>query len=282
MSGTLFVVATPIGNLEDITLRALRVLREAGVIAAEDTRRTSKLLTHYSITTPALSFHAHNTRRRIPQLLSRLQSGEKVALVSDAGTPGISDPGIELISACWENGIAIDPVPGPSAPLAAAAASGFPLEPLSIFGFVPTRSKDRKIWWARIQAIPETVTFFEAPHRIEQTLKEAADFCGERPIMVARELTKRHQELRRLNKAADLIGQMPAERGEFTLVVGPASHVRADHSYASDELIYTEFCQLTADGAVGRRAVINTLARKYGQSAKQTYAIIERFKQSNS
>ena len=282
MSGTLFVVATPIGNLEDITLRALRVLREASVIAAEDTRRTSKLLTHYSITTPTLSFHAHNTRRRIPQLLNRLGNGEKVALVSDAGTPGISDPGIELISACWENGIAIDPVPGPSAPLAAAAASGFPLEPLSIFGFVPTRSKDRKQWWSKIQSTPETLTFFEAPHRLQQTLKEAAEFCGERPIIVARELTKRHQELRRLHKAVDVFGQMPIARGEFTVVIGPANDVGSGDAGAPEELIYTEFCQLTAESDVGRREAINMLVRKYGYSAKKTYAIIERLKQSNS
>ncbi len=149
MSGTLFVVATPIGNLEDITLRALRVLREADVIAAEDTRRTAKLLAHYSIATSALSFHAHNTRSRLPQLLARLERGEAVALVSDAGTPGISDPGIELIQACWGKGIPVDPVPGASAPLAAAVASGFPLEPLTIFGFVPARSKARIEWWAR-------------------------------------------------------------------------------------------------------------------------------------
>jgi 16S rRNA (cytidine1402-2'-O)-methyltransferase len=144
MSGTLFVVATPIGNLEDITLRALRVLREVAVIAAEDTRRTAKLLAHYAITTPTVSFHQHNTRTRVPQLLARLNRGETVAVVSDAGTPGISDPGLELIQACWDGGISIDPIPGASAPLAAAVASGFPLEPLTIFGFAPARAQARK------------------------------------------------------------------------------------------------------------------------------------------
>ena len=136
MPGTLFVVATPIGNLEDITLRALRVLREADVIAAEDTRRTANLLAHYSIATPTLSFHEHNVRTRIPQLLTRLGTGAGVALVTDAGTPGISDPGCELVQACWKNGITIDPVPGASAPITAAVASGFPLDSLTVFGFV--------------------------------------------------------------------------------------------------------------------------------------------------
>ena len=163
MSGTLFVVATPIGNLEDITFRALRVLREVDVIAAEDTRRTSKLLTHYGISTPAVSFHQHNTRSRLPHLIRRLERNENVALVSDAGTPGISDPGVELVDACAKKGIVVDPVPGPSAPLAAATASGFPLEPLTILGFVPTRAKDRKLWMDRVEGIRHTFTFFEAP-----------------------------------------------------------------------------------------------------------------------
>ncbi len=143
MSGTLFVVATPIGNLEDITFRAVRVLREADVIAAEDTRRTAKLLGHYGVSTPAVSFHQHNTRSRLPQLIKRLERGEHVALVTDAGTPGISDPGIELVDACLKHGIQVDPVPGPSAALTAATASGFPLEPLTILGFAPVRAKAR-------------------------------------------------------------------------------------------------------------------------------------------
>src|SRR5687768_3952812 len=181
MSGTLFVVATPIGNLEDITLRALRVLREADIVAAEDTRRTAKLLAHYSITTPALSFHAHNTRTRVPQLLARLEAGKTVALVTDAGTPGISDPGTELIQACWDKEIPVDPIPGASAPLAAAVASGFDLDPLTIFGFAPARAKDRKRWMARLQTVNETLTFFETPHRIQQTLSEIPHYFGGRP-----------------------------------------------------------------------------------------------------
>src|SRR5687767_6720785 len=194
-AGTLFVVATPIGNLEDITLRALRVLREAHVVAAEDTRRTARLLAHHGITTPTLSFHEHNTRSRMPQILARLEAGESVALVTDAGTPGVSDPGVELVRACIDRGIPVDPIPGASAPLAAAAASGFPLEPLTIFGFVPSRTKDRKTWLREVAGVPHTFTFFEAPHRIAETLREMASLFGERPIMVGRELTKLHQDL---------------------------------------------------------------------------------------
>jgi len=280
MSGTLFVVATPIGNLEDITLRALRVLREADVIAAEDTRRTAKLLAHYSITTPALSFHAHNTRTRVPQLLARLEAGKALALVTDAGTPGISDPGTELIQACWDKGIPVDPIPGASAPLAAAVASGFDLDPLTIFGFVPARAKDRKVWMSRLQAVNETLTFFETPHRIQQTLAEVPSYFGGRPIFIARELTKRHQELIRLDDAA-IIGRMPDPRGEFTLVVGPRPMTESAVVVGSEQLIYNDFCRMTSESEMGRRAAVSVLAKKYGRSAKDVYGIVERLKASS-
>jgi 16S rRNA (cytidine1402-2'-O)-methyltransferase len=279
MSGTLFVVATPIGNLEDITLRALRVLREADVIAAEDTRRTAKLLAHYSITTPTLSFHAHNTRTRVPQLLGRLEAGKAVALVTDAGTPGISDPGTELIQACWDKEIPVDPIPGASAPLAAAVASGFRLDPLTIYGFVPARSKDRKTWMARLQTVNETLTFFETPHRIQRTLAEIPNYFGNRPILIARELTKRHQELIRYDNAA-VIGRMPEPQGEFTLVIGPR---RVEQTVADPDdspLIYRDFCLMTERGAMGRREIVSVLAQKYGRSAKDVYGIVERLKTS--
>jgi 16S rRNA (cytidine1402-2'-O)-methyltransferase len=277
MPGTLFVVATPIGNLEDITLRALRVLREASVIAAEDTRRTAKLLAHYAISTPSISFHEHNTRSRLPQLLARLQQGETVALVSDAGTPGISDPGLDLIQACWDHGVSIDPVPGPSAPIAAAAASGFPLEPLTIYGFAPSRSKDREKWLTHLQTVEGTFTFFETPHRIEQTLALIPMYFGDRPIMVARELTKRHQQLLRFDSAED-IGLKPEKRGEFTVVVGERATPRSRRVPASEDEIYLAFCRMTADEACGRRAAVSAVARNYGVSAKKVYSIVERLK----
>jgi 16S rRNA (cytidine1402-2'-O)-methyltransferase len=273
----LFLVATPIGNLEDITLRALRVLREADLIAAEDTRRTAKLLTHYAISRPTLSFHEHNTRARLPQLLARLDRGENIALVTDAGTPGISDPGVELVRLCAERGIAVDPIPGPSAPLAAAVASGFPTDPMTFFGFAPARSKDRKRWLERLQSVPHTFTFFDAPHRVRQTLTEAANIFGKRPIMVGRELTKVHQELIR-GTAAEVVSRLTAPVGEFTIVVGPASDVKQLNNVVNDREMYAEFCRSTKTVAGGRRAAIVWLARKHGRSPKEIYAIIERMK----
>ncbi len=185
MAGTLFVVATPIGNLEDITMRALRVLRDANLVAAEDTRRTAKLLSHYGISTPTLSFHAHNSRARLPQLLGRLERGDSVALVTDAGTPGISDPGVELVAACRERGIAVDPIPGASAALLAAVASGFPLNSVTILGFPPLKAKDRIAWFAALTQANHTVVFFESPHRVVSTLAELGKCLHERRICVA-------------------------------------------------------------------------------------------------
>jgi 16S rRNA (cytidine1402-2'-O)-methyltransferase len=279
MSGTLFVVATPIGNLEDITLRALRVLREAAVVAAEDTRRTARLLAHHVISTSTLSFHEHNTRSRIPQIVSRLEAGDHVALVTDAGTPGISDPGIELIQACIERGIPVDPIPGASAPLAAAIASGFPLEPLTIFGFVPARGTDRKAWLQEAEMVGHTFTFFEAPHRIARTLNDAAIAFGERPIMVGRELTKVHQEFI-YGSASSVVGQLTELRGEFTVVVGPKPREESAPIEVSDDQIVHDFGRTTENWPGSRRKAVAAVARKYGRSSRDVYAIIERAKKS--
>ena len=279
MSGTLFVVATPIGNLEDITFRALRVLREVNVIAAEDTRRTAKLLTHYGISTPAVSFHQHNTRSRLPHLIRRLERNEHVALVSDAGTPGVSDPGVELVDACLQKGIPVDPVPGPSASLAAAMASGFPMDPLTIFGFVPTKTKERKAWLEQLKGIRHTFTFFEAPHRVRQTLAELGDKLGERQIVVAREISKVHQQFVRAD-AASMLGRITEFRGEFTVVVGPGTESGEAINMGSDLDIFTEFCHMPKRNPGSRRQVVTELARKHGRSPREVYAIIERLKNS--
>lgn len=279
MPGTLFVVATPIGNLEDITLRALRVLREADVIAAEDTRRTAKLLAHHAISTPTLSFHEHNTRSRLPQLLARLERGENVALVTDAGTPGVSDPGVELVAAAVERGIPIDPIPGASAPLVAGIASGFPLEPLTILGFPPSRSNARVSWLREANDIRNTFTFFEAPHRIQQTLAAAGDILVNRQIVVARELTKRHQEFIR-GSITDIIGRLTEQRGEFTVVVGPAPAVAAAPIEASDDQLVDEFWRLAESGPGPRRETVSAVAKKYGRSTRDVYTMIERAKKS--
>jgi 16S rRNA (cytidine1402-2'-O)-methyltransferase len=281
MAGTLSIVSTPIGHLDDITLRALNVLKAADLIAAEDTRRTAKLLSHYGITTPSISFHEHNTRTRLPSLIRRLEAGESVALVSDAGTPVLSDPGLELVQACIQARIQVDPIPGASAPLALAVVSGFPMFPCTLLGFPPPRSSDRKKWMVELAAIPHSVIFFEAPHRIERALNELVEYCGNRPIAVGRELTKLHQTVYRGTAHSVLEGGVPP-RGEFTIMLGPAqanakSPVETGPPPA-DERLNREFGELTEKAGAGRREAIKALAGKYGLSTKIVYAAIERGK----
>jgi 16S rRNA (cytidine1402-2'-O)-methyltransferase len=278
--GTLFVVATPIGNLEDITLRALRVLREAHLIAAEDTRRTAQLLAHFAISTPTISFHTHNVRARIPHLVSRLLSGDQIALVTDAGTPGVSDPGIELVGACVEQGITVDPVPGASALLTAAVASGFPMVPLTFLGFPPNRSNERKHWFASVSNTESTLCFFESPHRIVRTIAECARCFGDRPIVVARELTKLHQEFIR-GTALEIETRLGNPRGEFTILVGPLDKRSVSATVqVSDDDLFVEFGHLTDRGGLARRSAIAALAKKHGKPAREVYAAIERIRQS--
>ena len=278
MPGTLFVVATPIGNLEDITLRALRVLREVDLIAAEDTRRTARLLAKHAIATPTLSFHAHNTRTRLPQLMSRLKTGQSVALVTDAGTPGISDPGVELVDCCVKEGIAVDPIPGASAAITAAVASGFPLVPLTIWGFPPHRSKDRTKWLLARSETPTTMTFFESPHRIVETLRDCANILGDRPIMVGRELTKIHQEFLRGGASDIAAGLAQSAKGEFTVVIGPMTNVGRGESQPTDDTVAAVFVQKTKIGGRSRRAAISATAKELEISSKAVYAAIERSK----
>lgn len=278
MSGTLYVVATPIGNLEDITLRALRVLREVDLIAAEDTRRTARLLTHHGISSPTLSFHEHNTRSRVPQLISRLEAGENVAVVTDAGTPGVSDPGLELVQAAIDRRIPVDPIPGASAPLAAVIASGFPMVPFTVFGFVPNRAKARTEWLSQVAKTPHTFSFFDAPHRIQATLREASGLFGKRPMISGRELTKVHQEFLR-GTAGDLAERISAPRGEFTIVVGPQEKRHPSKEIQlSDAAVAAEFCRITENCAASRRQIVKELAERSGRSAKEVYSAIERAK----
>jgi 16S rRNA (cytidine1402-2'-O)-methyltransferase len=277
MSGTLFVVATPIGNLEDVTLRALRVLQSVDLIAAEDTRRTARLLAHHGISTPTLSFHQHNTRSRTVQLVDRLQRGQSVAVVTDAGTPGVSDPGVELVQAAVAAGIPVDPIPGVSAPLTAAIASGFPLVPLTVFGFAPARSKDRSVWISTISGIQNTLTFFETPHRIARTMEEAGHILGNRPIVVGRELTKVHQEFMR-GTALGLAKKFSEPRGEYTVVVGPSLDKGPKAASEDDASIVADFCYSTEVIGNSRRAAINAVAKKHRLPSRVVYQIVERSK----
>lgn len=216
---TLYIVATPIGNLEDITLRALRVLREARLIAAEDTRHTRTLLDHYQITTPCISYHEHNKLARLDEILSALGAGD-VALVSDAGTPALSDPGFELVGACIAAGFSVTPVPGPAAPIAALVASGLPTERFAYVGFLPRRSAERKLLLADMAELALTLVCFEAPHRLLDSLGDMLEVLGDRRIVVANDLTKRFEELRR-GTVAQMVTHFSAQRprGEYTLVI---------------------------------------------------------------
>jgi 16S rRNA (cytidine1402-2'-O)-methyltransferase len=282
MTGTLHVVATPIGNLEDITLRALRVLREVSVIAAEDTRRTARLLAHHGISTPSVSFHEHNARTRVPQLICRLKRGESVAIVSDAGTPSVSDPGLEVVQACLEEGIPIDPVPGASAFLTALVASGFPTAPVTFMGFAPTRAKDRTAFWSTVSSNPSVVVFFEAPHRILSSLHEMATYLGYRPLCLGRELTKVHQEFLH-GTASQLAERLNTPRGEFTIVVGPALKELPDALELPEaDGLTAEFRHLTEAGGLTRRGAISELARKYDRPSREVYARLEAAKSGHS
>jgi 16S rRNA (cytidine1402-2'-O)-methyltransferase len=210
-------------------------------------------------------------------LITRLQRGDSIALVTDAGTPGVSDPGVELVHACITAGIAVDPIPGVSAPLTAAIASGFPLIPLTILGFVPARAKDRLEWLKNVAAIQNTVTFFETPHRIARTMSEAVTVLGERQIVVARELTKAHQEFLR-GTASQLSSGIGQARGEFTIVVGPSIPTEDRQESVDETAIVSDFCHSTEYTDLSRRSAINAVAAKYRIPAKEVYRIIERHK----
>lgn len=281
MAGCLYVVATPIGNLEDVTLRALRVLGEVELIAAEDTRRTARLLQHYSISTRTTSLHAHNEGRRVPALIARLQGGAAVALVTDAGTPGLSDPGARLVGAALDADLKVEAVPGPSAVLAALASSGFPASPFTFLGFPPTRPTARRAWMVSLSSSSATTVFFEAPHRIHRTLSEVGTILGERPICLCRELTKFHEELMR-GSAGEVLDRLGQPRGEYTVVVGPAAAMAAGPaaSVPTDAALAAEFHQMVQGGSDGRRTAIRELAKVYGMRVKDVYEALERAKAS--
>jgi 16S rRNA (cytidine1402-2'-O)-methyltransferase len=278
MPGTLFVVATPIGNLEDITGRALRVLRKAALIAAEDTRRTAHLLAHYAIATPTTSLHEHNEARKSASLVERLQRGDDIALVSDAGTPTVSDPGARLIAAAIKAGLRVEPIPGPSAALAALAASGLPSETFVFLGFPPIRSKDRKQWLESVRTAGRTVIFFEAPHRILRTLKDLQTSVGDREVAVGRELTKVHEELVR-GPISMVASRLSSAKGEFTVVldIGRSTEISPANGPADPDVL-AEFGVLTNNMGLGRRQAVARLAEKHGQGRNEVYAAIERAK----
>ena len=282
MAGTLFVVATPIGNLEDITVRALRILREVTLIAAEDTRRTAHLLARYAITTPTTSLHEHNESTKSASLVARLQRGDSVALVSDAGTPTVSDPGAELIRDAIAAGIRVEPIPGPSAVLAVLAASGLPTETFAFMGFPPTRSKDKTKWFDRLRSLGGTVVFFEAPHRIRETLVELQQAVGDCPVAVGRELTKLHEELVR-GRISEVLKGLTSDKGEFAVAVSIGLKTEnVDRQRPTAASVALELGEMTAIKGMTKRKAVNAVARRHGMAPNEVYELAEAAKKSGA
>lgn len=229
--GTLYVAATPIGNLEDFTFRAVRILQEVDLIACEDTRHTRYLLTHYGISTPLVSYHEHNEQRRAPELLKHLQGGKSLALVSDAGTPVLSDPGYTLVQMAIDAGIPVVPIPGPSAITVALSVAGLPTDRFLFLGFLPRKAGERRRALQEVAGLPYTLVLFEAPHRIEQTLLDAQAVLGNRHLVLMRELTKKFEEIVR-GAVSDVLERirLAPPRGEITLVIegAPAVFLESD------------------------------------------------------
>lgn len=271
MPGTLYIVSTPIGNLEDITHRALRVLSEVDLIACEDTRHTRKLLNHYNISTPTTSYHDHNERERATELLSRLQQGVNVAVVSDAGTPGISDPGFRIAKLAAENGIPVVPVPGPTALIAALVASGFPSDQFLFGGFLPARSNQRRARFAEVSSLQATLVFYEAPHRIAESLKDAREILGEREAVVARELTKLHEELLRgtLSQLIDRFEASAVARGEMVLIID-RNVIATDEGLKDLSDVSKVVAELEEQG-LDHRTAIKQAAKQLGISRDEAY-----------
>ena len=269
----LYLVGTPIGNLEDITFRALRILKSVDLIAAEDTRHTGKLLHHYQITTPQVSYHQHNHHQRLPELLQHLHSGKSVALVSDAGMPSISDPGYELVKACVEAEIEIIPIPGVTALITALAASGLPTINFSFEGFLPTKPKARKAHLESLKDETRTLIFYESPHRLRQTLADFATVFGsERQIVLGRELTKIHEEFWRgtIDAAIALYREQRQPKGEYTLVV--AGKEKTSKIVLSEAEIKAELQQLLNQGMT-RSQASRHLAEITSLPRRQIYGI---------
>jgi 16S rRNA (cytidine1402-2'-O)-methyltransferase len=269
-TGCLYLVATPIGNLEDITLRAIRILKDADIIACEDTRQTQKLLQHYGIRKEMVSYHEHNELTRSPELAIELEQGAKIALVSDAGTPGISDPGHRLVTLCLRHHIPVVPIPGPSALVAALAASGLPTDEFLFVGFLPPRAGARRKALDALKAEPRTLIFYEAPHRVVETLADATEILGPRPAVIAREVTKIHEEFRR-GPLAELLesARKRAPRGEITLLIGPGDPQaqKVELSVSLKERVE----QLEAEGGIDRKAALKQAARERGLGKREAY-----------
>lgn len=269
--GTLYVVGTPIGNLEDMTFRAVRILQTVDLIAAEDTRHTGKLLQHFQITTPQISYHEHNRTERLPELLRQLGAGKAIALVTDAGMPGISDPGYELVKACIEAGLQVIPIPGATAVITALSAAGLPTDRFAFEGFLPAKGQDRQTRLEVLPAETRTLILYESPYRLRDTLQDLADGLGkERSIVLARELTKLHEEFWRGTLEEAIAHYREIEpKGEFTLVVAGAS---VEMPILSEDALKAELEKMMAQG-VSRSQASRQLAQLTKLPRRQLYQL---------
>jgi len=268
--GILYIVATPIGNLADITQRAIQTLKDVDIIAAEDTRHTHKLLQHYAIDTKTISYHEHNEQQRSEELLARLREGSDVAIVSDAGTPGINDPGFRLVRLAIENNISVVSVPGPSALVTALVASGLPTDEFFFGGFLPARSGARRKRLMELSVVPGTVIFYEAPHRLSASLKDAAEVLGTRQAVVARELTKVHEEFRRgtLVELAKHYDDAEQARGEVVLLIDRQRNETVQKTEDAD--IESLVARFESEG-LDHRSALKKAARELGLSRDEAY-----------
>jgi 16S rRNA (cytidine1402-2'-O)-methyltransferase len=271
MSGTLYIVATPIGNLEDITLRALRILRECDLVACEDTRQSRKLLDHASISKPMVSYHDHNEAVRTAELIEKLQGGAKIALVSDAGTPMISDPGYRLVVAAVEAGIAVVPIPGASAAIAAMSASGLPPDSFRFCGFLPPRGAARKKALEEVAHETATLIFYEAPHRIVEALEDIAAVMGSRRVVVAREITKIHEEFLR-GTAAEIratLAARPSVKGEITILIA-----KQEGALVHEDISIEDAVRALEQSGIARMDAIKRVAKERGLGKRDVYRLI--------
>jgi 16S rRNA (cytidine1402-2'-O)-methyltransferase len=270
--GCLYLVATPIGNLEDITLRALRILKEVDQIACEDTRHTLKLLNHFDIHKPLVSYHEHNEITRASELVLAMERGARVALVSDAGMPLVSDPGHRLVTLAIRHHIAVVPVPGPAAVVAALAASGLPTEEFLFLGFLPARSGERQRALERLRIEDRTLVLYETPHRISDTIADAVAILGDRPACLAREVTKLHEEFRRgkLTEIFQSLNEDPA-KGEMTLVIGPAEKGAPGANIDTAQSLAARVDELMHQAKLDRKEALKLAAKERGMSKRDAY-----------
>lgn len=277
--GTLYLVGTPIGNLEDLTLRALRVLQEVDLIACEDTRHTAQLLSHYNIAKPTTSYHEHNELTRAAELIVQLERGQNVAVVSDAGMPGINDPGYRLVTLAIRHHIRVVPIPGASAFLSALVASGLPTDSFRFGGFLPAKSGSRRTALEAIRTSPRTEIFYEAPHRLLECLRDVMEVLGpERHVVIAREITKIHEEFLR-GRAEEVLGQLEQRgeiRGEITLLIGKPEEVAS--AAALKKTVAQRVREMMRDDKLDEKTALKQVAKEFGLSKSEAYRELQRSK----